>query len=107
MRPVAPTNVSVGVSEGVNLESTGHALGSNSNANQHQQPNIVERLVRVASRQRTFSVGRRGGRSTLRRNLGGRSISLEGQQRIDSIFIPKTKSLTPGKDKKDENVSGN
>jgi len=112
LRPVAPNNVPVGALEEVNLEATERALGSDLNASQYQQPNVVERLIRVACRQRTLSVGRRGGRSVrgrsaLRRNLGGRSISLGGQRCIDSIFSPETKGLTLDKNKKDENVSGN
>ena len=88
-----------------NVGARDHPLSANSDEIQHPQLNIVDRLVRVAGRQRTLSVGRRVGRTNSRPNNGVRSISLEGQKRIDSIFSPRAKNLAKDKFLVDDNMS--
>ena len=88
-----------------NVGARDHPLSANSDEIQRPQLNIVDRLVRVAGRQRTLSVGRRVGRTNSRPNNGVRSISLEGQKRIDSIFSPRAKNLAKDKFLVDDNMS--
>ena len=89
MRPTA-TAVSPGTE---NLEVTGPALDLSTASDQPQQLNILETLIRESNRPRAYFVGRRGSRRNIRRNLGQRSQSLEGQQWIDSMFSLRNNCL--------------